>query len=154
MWLSRFVAGLLHPIPDPKGIATWLASKKHLQYLSQDESLILAQYVIEEVWVSRRFGLYIKKEHVLLEILFFLTVIDRCGGIARMRKTTHYEEARRFITFLMGKCFEHETQFYFARAKKRREHVLNKYHCHLECTLTRLLREIYASRRDETPTVH
>src|SRR3989344_2242544 len=142
MNIPRFLKDILHPLPDPK--------KESEKFFESPLPHLLFQHIQEIVWLvineaykSRGFGLYIKKETLEKEEFFFLTMVDRVGGILGMRRRIPIENERAIFSTLMWEHFAEEVQHYFALAQEKNEAVLNKYNCHLESVRERLLHEVY-----------
>jgi len=138
----EWLKDILYPLPDPEREAYKFFTSP-LQHLVYDQIKELMRFVLDEVRKSKALGLYIKNEHIEKEELFFLVTINAMGGVTYMRKAFSHEKAQQLITETMWKHFEQETLHYFVLSKERGEAVHNKYNCHLESVLNRLLHEIY-----------
>ena len=128
----EWLKDILYPLPDPEREAYKFFTSP-LQHLVYDQIKELVRFVLDEVRKSKALGLYIKNEHIEKEELIILVTINAMGG----------EKAQQLITETMWKHFEQETLHYFVLSKERGEAVHNKYNCHLESVLNRLLHEIY-----------
>ena len=125
----------------------WKFFESPLPFLPFQHIQELVRLVIDEARKSRKFGLYLSKEHLEKEELFFLAIINRMWGVWHIRKIIHPEDVRRLISDLMWEHFKEEISYYFLLAQQQKEAVLNKYNCHLECVRERLIREIYTPNK-------
>ena len=142
MRIKMFLNGFLRPLPDPEKEAQKFFTSP-LHHLCFDHIKEVVRLIIDEARESRKFDFFIEKPHIEKEELFFLATINGLGGVWRMRRVIVFDEAREVISGLMWEHFEQELRYYFELAEKRNEFPLNKYNCHLESALDRLLHEIY-----------
>jgi len=142
MRIKMFLSGFFQRLPDPEREAQKFFTSP-LHCLLFDHVKEVVRLVIDEARESRKFDFYIEKQHLEKEELFFLAAINGLGGIWHMRGAIVFDETRKIISELMWKHFEQELRYYFKLAEKRNEFPRNKYNCHLESVLDRLLREIY-----------
>lgn len=142
MRVRMTLRNIFQPLPNPEKEANRFFTSS-LHHLLFDHIKEIVRIVVDEVRASRKFDLYIEKEHLEKEELFFLTVVDGLGGIWHMQRVVPFDDAQRRISELMWNHFEPELRHYFELAKRRNESVRNKYNCHLESVRNGLLREIY-----------
>ena len=142
MGVRMILRNILQPLPDPKKEANKFSTSP-LHHLFFDHIKEIVRIVIDEMQASRKFGLYIEKEHLEKEELFFLATVNGFGGIWHMRRAVPFEDAQRMISKLMWDHFEPELRHYFELAQRKNEAVRNKYNCHLESVRDSLLHGIY-----------
>lgn len=138
--LPQVLRGFIVPLPNPRKEADRFFSfpLHNLPFLYVQE---LVRLILDEVRKSRGFGLYIERRHIEREELFFLAIINSLGGAHHLRREFTFEQAHTIISKLMWIYFANEVRYYFERSKEGE--VRNKYNAHLECVLSRLLREMY-----------
>lgn len=140
---KRFLREIRYPLPNPEKEADRFfdAPLHHLMFGHIQE---IVRFIIDEARKSREFGLYIERDHLIKEELFFLAAINALGGVWHMRRCIPFEEARSRVSELMFAHFIEELRYYFEQSRSDSvSSVRNRYNCHLESVLNRLLHEIY-----------
>lgn len=145
MHMPLFARKMFHRVPDPeKEASKFFSSPLNRLFYSQIKETI--RIILDEVRISREFGLLIEGKHVEEEELFFLTALNLMGGPLHMLKAVAFDDASAVINSLMWTHFEIELKHYFELSEKRKEAVRNKYNCHLESVRNRILHEIYSEQ--------
>jgi hypothetical protein len=131
-----------HPLPDPKKEAEKFASS--LKHISQKGAEEIIKIVVEEAGKSRKFGLFLNKDLLEREELFFLASVDYFGGLANMVKGHSFEEAGQIIAEVEHDFFENESSEFFAKFSKENDFgSKNRYDNHLESTRGAILNAVY-----------
>lgn len=134
---------IFNPIPslDEEAHKFMNMSFKNISFRQIKEILRL---ILDEVEKSRKFGLFIRDEDLFEEELIFLAFIEGMGGVSSMIKKVSYENVQRILDDMLDEKLKEKFKYYFEKSRKKNESVKNKYNCHVFCTKSRILQEIYS----------
>ncbi len=113
--------------------------------LTDEQIKKILNVVIAEAEKSRKMGLEIEKDHFLGEEYFFLWIVDRIGGVDRMKICFNFEAAMAYVSAMTTAFFVPMKEYYFKKERGKSGSKL-KYSCHLESVKSALLNMIYGDK--------